>query len=66
MSERRNHLHSRICCLLFFADYLDVYIATNRHLFSESFLEEFRNWRRMAVDFLIEQRDILERLNFLL
>lgn len=66
MSEARNHLHLRTCCLLFFVDYLDVYITTNRHMFSESFVEEFFNWRGVAVDFLREQRDNLERLNFLL
>ena len=66
MSEVCNHLHSRICCLLFFADYLDVYITTNRHMFSESFIEEFFNWHRVAVDFLKEQSDNLERLNFLI
>ena len=35
-------------------------------MFSESFVEEFFNWHRVAVDFLKEQSDNLERLNFLI
>ena len=35
-------------------------------MFSESFVEDFFNWYIQAIDFVIEQRDALERLNLFL
>lgn len=66
MSEMRDGLHQRICVLLYFANYLNNYITNNCHMFSESFVEDFFNWYIQAIDFVIEQRDALERLNLLL
>ena len=62
----RDGLHQRIWVLLYFANYLNNYITNNCHMFSESFVEVFFNWYIQAIDFVIEQRDALERLNLLL
>ena len=64
MSNNNNNsdqnLYHRICTLILFAQNTNEYIIRNRHQFSDSFLQEHINWFGSVVDFLREQRDILE------
>ena len=54
------NLYHRIFSLFFFAQYKNEYAIQNRHQFTESFVQEHINWFGVVVDFLREQRDILE------
>ena len=54
------NLYHRICNLIFFAQHPKEYVIQNRHQFPESFVQEHINWFCVAIDFLREQRDILE------
>ena len=54
------NLYHRIFSLIFFAQYKNEYAIQNRHQFTESFVQEHINWFGVVIDFLREQRDILE------